>query len=138
MSDVCRVLVVDDEQANLDTFRRVFRREFEMVLAQSGAEALEHLRAYEFDVLIADYAMPVMNGVELLRRAAEMYPQMARLMVTAHDTVDEVRGARAAGLAVSIVPKPWNKDQILQCVATAQRMARMRQSVQELGEALKR
>jgi CheY-like chemotaxis protein len=134
----CTVLVVDDEEANLETFRRVFRREFEMVFCRSGAEALEALRKQAFDVALVDYAMPEMTGVELLHRASELQPHMARLIVTAHDTVEEVRDARATGLAISIISKPWTKEQILQWVATAQRMAQMRASVARLNETLKR
>lgn len=132
------VLVVDDEQANLDTFKRVFRKEFEMTFARSGAEALAELATRSFDVALVDYAMPGMNGVELLHRASEVQPNMARLMVTAHGSVDEVREARATGLAINIIAKPWQKDQVLQWVAQAQRMAQMRASVSKLNEVLKR
>jgi DNA-binding NtrC family response regulator len=134
----CTVLVVDDEEANLETFRRVFRKEFEMTFARSGAEALAALGKQPFDVALVDYAMPEMNGVELLHRASELQPHMARLMVTAHGSVDEVREARATGLAINIIAKPWQKEQILQWVATAQRMAQMRASVLKLNAALKR
>jgi DNA-binding NtrC family response regulator len=132
------VLVVDDEPANLDTFRRVFRKDFEMTFARSGAEALEHLRRQSFDVALVDYAMGDMNGVELLRQAAELRPDMARLLVTAHDGVAEVRESRTSGVAISIIAKPWQRDQILQWVATATRMAQMRASVQRLNGAIKR
>jgi len=134
----CTVLVVDYEEANLETFRRVFRKELDMTFARSGAEALAALARQAFDVALVDYAMPEMNGVELLHRASEIQPHMARLMVTAHDTVGEVREARSTGLAIHIISKPWQKDQILQWVAQAQRMAQMRASVSRLNEALKR
>lgn len=138
MPDVYRVLVVDDEQPNLDTFRRAFRKDFEMVLASSGADALAHVRAQRFDIAIVDYSMPGMNGVEFLRQAAAIQPEMARLMVTAHDALPEVRESRESGLAISIVPKPWSRERILQCVETAQRIAEMRKSVERLGQAIKR
>jgi CheY-like chemotaxis protein len=138
MAERCTVLVVDDEQANLDTFRRVFRKDFEMVFALSGDEGLELLRRQKFDVALVDYAMPMMNGVEFLRRAAEIQPEMARLMVTAHDGVAEVRDARPSGLVISIISKPWQRDQILQWITTAQRMAQMRASVARLNEVIKR
>jgi DNA-binding NtrC family response regulator len=138
MTDRCTVLVVDDEQANLDTFRRVFRKDFEMVFARSGDEALHHVRRQRFDVALVDYAMPAMSGVEFLRRAAEIQPEMARLMLTAHDGVDEVRDARPSGLVISIISKPWQREQILHWVATAQRMSQMRASVAKLNEVLKK
>jgi CheY-like chemotaxis protein len=134
----CRVLVVDDEEANLDTFRRVFRKELDMTFARSAAEALARLEQQTFDVALVDYAMPEMNGLELLRRAAILQPDMARLMLTAHDGMSELRDARASGLTISILSKPWQREQILQWVATARRMAQMRKSVARLNDATRR
>jgi CheY-like chemotaxis protein len=133
----CTVLVVDDEEANLDTFRRVFRKDFDMEFARSGAEALVLLRKMPFNVILCDFAMPDMNGVALLQRAAEIQPDMARLLVTAHDGATEVRDARASGLAISIIAKPWQKEQVSHWVQTALRMIQMRASVARLNETLR-
>jgi CheY-like chemotaxis protein len=127
-----RVLLVDDEVDNLDTFRRVFRRDFAMSFARSGAEALALLGEAEFDFAFVDYAMAEMDGLELMRRAAALRPSMARLMLTAHDGADAVRRARLDGLVVGIVPKPWQREQILQIVGTVQSLERMRVSVEKL------
>src|SRR4051812_24090955 len=92
------VLVVDDEQANLATFRRVFRQDFDMYLATSAEEALEHMAERAFDVALVDFAMPGMNGVEFFREAATRRPTMDRILVTAHADLPEVRAAKASGL----------------------------------------
>ncbi len=132
------VLVVDDESENLDTFRRVFRKDFTLQFAQSGAEALGLIRMHRFDVTLVDYAMPAMNGIELLRHATVLQPTMARLMVTAHEGVDAVRQARVDGVTIAVIPKPWNREQILQVVATVLRLGRMRASVEQLSRVMKR
>jgi CheY-like chemotaxis protein len=132
------VLVVDDEAENLDTFRRVFRKDFAMHFARSGSEALTLLRTRRFDVALVDYAMPEMNGLELLRYATAVQPAMARLMVTAHEGVAAVRQARTDGVTIAVIPKPWNRDQILQAVAMVLRMGRMRASVEQLSRVMKR
>src|SRR5262245_31330058 len=112
------VLVVDDEEENLDTFRRVFRKEFAIYCSRSGAEALARLDQTRFDVALVDYAMPEMNGLEFLRRAALIQPAMARIIVTAHEAVPEVRQARVDGVTIAVIPKPWGRAQILQAVET--------------------
>jgi CheY-like chemotaxis protein len=131
------VLVVDDETENLDTFRRVFRKDFAMHFARSGSEALTLLRTQRFDVALVDYAMPEMNGLELLRHAITVQPTMARLMVTAHEGVAAVRQARTDGVTLAVIPKPWSREQILQAVATVLRLGRMRASVDQLSRVLK-
>jgi CheY-like chemotaxis protein len=131
------VLVVDDEPANLSTMARVFRKELALTLARSGAEALDLAQRQRFDVALVDYSLPEMDGVEVLRRLAAVQPAMARLMVTAHDQLQPVLDCKAAGLAVSIIPKPWQKEQVLRWIATALRLASMRSSVARMRDGSK-
>jgi CheY-like chemotaxis protein len=123
------VLVVDDEVENLRTFARVFRGHFDVRCASSGLEALGLMRAAPFDVALVDYAMPDMNGLELLARALEVRPTMARMLLTAHADLDEVRAGRGQGLCVHVLRKPWDRDEVLRWVTTCHRMVTMRASV---------
>ena len=102
MSGTLRLLVVDDQQ--------LLRRGLVMlfgtvdgvdVVAQAahGAEALAVLRAKEIDVVLADAKMPVMDGIELVRRCVREYPDLPVLVLTTFDEPDVVRGAVAAGAA---------------------------------------
>jgi CheY-like chemotaxis protein len=117
-----RVLVVDDESYNLDTFRRVFRRELAMGFATSGEDALELLRDGDYDVLVTDHAMPGISGVELLTRVREAYPGLGRVMVTAHAELPEVRQSADAGVSMAVVMKPWRKEELLHWIRQAARM----------------
>jgi CheY-like chemotaxis protein len=130
------VLVVDDEADNLRTFARVFRGHLDLRCASSGAEAIELMRGAPFDVALVDYSMPEMNGLELLARAAELRPAMARLLLTAHADLDEVRAGLGRGLCVHIIRKPWDRDDVLRWVATCHRMAAMRASVSQMNSKL--
>ncbi len=67
MTAQARILFVDDEQRVLTSMRAMFRRDYEVHLASSGAEALALLREQAFDVVVSDQRMPGMTGVELLR-----------------------------------------------------------------------
>jgi CheY-like chemotaxis protein len=120
-----RVLVVDDESYNLDTFRRVFRRELAMGFATSGEDALELLRGDgQYDVLVTDHAMPGISGVELLTRVRDTYPELGRVMVTAHAELPEVRDSAATGVSMAVVMKPWRKEELLHWIRQAAKMRR--------------
>lgn len=108
-----RVLVVDDDEANLRTFRRVFRTQLDIELAPSGERALELLGGTTYDAVLSDFAMPGMNGVKLLERVRGSHPQVARLLITAHSDLPEVIRAARSGLAASVIPKPWSAEEVL-------------------------
>ena len=78
-----RILFVDDEPKVLDGLKRMLhgmRREWEMVFANSGQEALEILGTKPFDVLISDMRMPGMDGYQLLEKVRELHPQVVRII----------------------------------------------------------
>lgn len=131
-----RVLLVDDEVPNLDTFRRVFRGAFQVSTVASATEALDQLEKFEFDVVVVDYSMPMMNGVDLLATIAPRYPRLGRIMLTAHADLGEVRQAKEKGLVMTVISKPYEKDLVVQAVNSVCRLQSMRQAVSSLREQL--
>jgi serine/threonine protein kinase len=131
-----RVLVVDDEPSNLDTMRRSFRKDLVMELASSGREAVQLLKEDPFDVILTDYAMPQMNGVELLREAQALQPRAGRIMITAHAELAEVRAAKSAGLVAVVIMKPWSRDDLLRLVTHVHGVAQMRRTVDQMNTKL--
>ena len=69
-----RLLIVDDEADMLDFLDRVFRREYEVMRAQSVDEAVRHIEAGRLDVIVTDRRMPRRSGLELLEIAAQRQP----------------------------------------------------------------
>jgi len=110
------VLIVDDEPANLGTFVRSFRKEFVVRIATSGSEALRELDHEPADVVITDYTMPEMNGVELLRLVAVRWPGVKRLIISGHSDLPELHNAERLGFAAGLLPKPWRKPEILETI----------------------
>jgi DNA-binding NtrC family response regulator len=86
-----RLLIVDDEVDMLDFLDRVFRREYEVIRAQSVDEAVRHIEAGKLDVIVTDRRMPRRSGLELLEIAAQRQPQAVRVLLTgyADSLVDE-------------------------------------------------
>lgn len=110
-------MVVDDEPANLSTFARSFRKELVVRTALSAADALAALAREPVELLIADYTMPAMNGIDLLRVVAVRWPRIVRMIVSGHADIPELRAAVRDGLAVELLPKPWSKAEILSSIA---------------------
>lgn len=115
-----RILFVDDEANILDGLRRMLRRqreEWEMVFANSGAEALACIAQAPIDVIVTDVQMPGMSGVELLERIVEQYPGVARIVLTGH--TDEAKATRLLKLTHQFLSKPTDADALKLAVTRA-------------------
>lgn len=115
-NDQLRVLYVDDEPLNLklmkDVFTLVLKRPEQVVTAPSGREALEILACESFDALLSDQRMAGMSGTELLARARQRAPGLARLILTGYPHDVEVQEALRSGLAHAVVSKPWRPREL--------------------------
>lgn len=116
---MARILIAEDE----DSLRRFVARALEMdghhtVQAGDGAEALEHLQAEAFDLLLSDIRMPAMDGIELAGEAAALVPQMPILLMTGFAEQRE-RAEPLMRIVVDVVDKPFTLPQIRQAVADA-------------------
>jgi two-component system response regulator PilR (NtrC family) len=79
-----RVLVVDDERSVRELLSIVLKRDgHEVLVAEDGAAAVEVLKREHVDILITDIRMPLMNGVDLLRAAKGIAPELATIVMTA-------------------------------------------------------
>ncbi len=108
-----RLLLVDDEVNVLKALQRVFREEnYEVVSAINGAEALQRCAEQPFQVVVSDYMMPGMNGVELLKKIRQQYPDTIRIMLTGHADAGAVMGAIREGAVYRFILKPWNDDDL--------------------------
>jgi two-component system response regulator AtoC len=113
------LLAVDDEAIVLQTFARNLRGHFDIRVASRGEEALTMLEELKPDILLSDYAMPGMNGLELLERAAKLRPTMIRLLSTAHAGAPEVLEAQAKGSFRGLIEKPWTRTMLLAAIEKA-------------------
>jgi len=113
------ILVVDDEQANLDSLDRIFAREgYRILLARSGEEAVESLRAQAVDVVLTDLMMPSMSGQELLRAVRAVAPDAEVVLMTAYGTVEAAVAAMKDG-AYDFLTKPLKRHAVLKSVQQA-------------------
>jgi DNA-binding NtrC family response regulator len=114
-----KILIVDDEASNLRALERLFRPEYDVLTAGSGADALSLLEHHDMALLIADQRMPEMSGVELMQRTARLRPHMVRILLTGYTDVDSLIEAINTGNVYRYITKPWNNDDLLLTVARA-------------------
>jgi response regulator RpfG family c-di-GMP phosphodiesterase len=118
MSDSIRLLLVDDEAPNLDTFRRVYRKLYNIQIAPSGSAGLELLNSNEFDVVVSDFGMPGMSGAEFVSKVKSTQP-IAVVMITGFVNHPEVQELETSGDVFAVVGKPWDKQSIIDVIARA-------------------
>lgn len=125
-SDLPKVLCVDDDPALLRALRWLLRGEFEVTVAQDGAQALALLGAEQFDVIVSDQRMPGMSGAEFLQQARALAPHSVGLLLTGYADFSAVVHALNEGEVFRFISKPWDNNALLQAVREAARQARMR------------
>ena len=113
------VLIVDDEWRVLDALEAILAAEFRVLRADGGEAALRLLEAEEVAVIVTDYRMPGMSGVELLRRSQDLAPDTIRIVLTAYTDVDSLMDAINMGRIYHFVSKPWNPSDLLIVVRRA-------------------
>jgi len=133
---IATVLVVDDEPRVLDALEAILAAEFRILRAEGGAAALPLLASEDVAVMISDYRMPGMTGVELCRRAQEVAPEALRIILTAYTDVDSLMEAINTGHIWHFVPKPWDPAELLVVVRRAAERWRLERENARLRDEL--
>jgi CheY-like chemotaxis protein len=115
-----KMLVVDDEPDNLDLLYRTFRRDFNVLRAESGMMALDVLRAEgEVAVIISDQRMPEMKGTEFLSKTVPQFPDTMRIILTGFTDVEDLVEAINSGQVYKYITKPWDPTELKTVVQRA-------------------
>jgi DNA-binding NtrC family response regulator len=109
---MARILIVDDEVHVVGALRRLLKREgFSIEVAFNGDEALEKLASFPADVVISDFRMRGMNGLELLAQVLRIAPKAVRVLISGH--ADLSTGGGQAGVISHFISKPWDDDRLI-------------------------
>src|SRR5512138_105871 len=113
------ILVVDDEPIALHNLERVLSREgYQVSTAASGASALKQLRTDAFDVVLTDLKMEKIDGMQVLRRAKEIDPDVEVILITGYAAIETAIEAMKLG-AYHYVAKPFKLDEVRKVVEEA-------------------
>ena len=119
MSKNARLLIVDDERIALKNLEHIMKKEgYEVVGTQSGPHALRLLEEQEFDVVLTDLRMEKVDGMQILKRCRELYPDTEVIMITAYATVDSGVQAMKQG-AYHYIAKPFKLEEVRKIVREA-------------------
>ncbi|WP_047712687.1 HD domain-containing phosphohydrolase [Pseudomonas lactis] len=123
------VLLVDDEESILNSLRRLLRSQpYEVVLATSGAQALEIMATRPIDLVMSDARMPGMDGATLLAEVHRLYPATSRILLTGYADLTTIIKAINDGQIHRYISKPWNDEElqlVLQQTLEHQRLERL-------------
>ncbi len=106
------ILYVDDESDNLTAFKVIFRRQYNVFTTPYSKEAITLMQQHPIDLVLSDYKMPKMNGVELLSYIKDHHPDVCRLMVTGFGDLEEITKALQTGIIKGMINKPWNVEEL--------------------------
>lgn len=136
INNLIKIIVVDDEQIVLSLVRDTLEDlGYEVETLSSAPEALQRIAAGEYDLIITDIRMPHMDGIELVRRAREIHPEMSVIFMTGYANLNTAKDAIKHG-AADYIMKPFELHEMRQAVQQtihARREAAQKDSAKQLG-----
>ena len=127
-----QILIVEDDQVQREVLCDILEVSgYEIHACPSPREALETLKKRSFDLMLTDLRMPEMDGLELLRKAKQLRPELEVVVMTAYATVQTAVAAMKEG-AGDYLAKPFDKDELLIVVQKALERSALRRENREL------
>jgi len=143
---VYNMLMVEDDFEITDQLERILKNaqrfDCELTTARSGKEGFEYLRENDYDVILSEYDMPDMDGIEFLKRVKEGYsPEIMRFLII--DEGDEKRAKQALkdGIIHQYIESPWDSEEVKLTVCEKLKRKEIREKeepldVSDVSEAL--
>ena len=138
------ILIVDDDEAILKALRRVLTltpcpvggevRRLKVDIFSSPEDALEQAQQTAYDLVISDYRMPGMNGVQFLKAFREIQPDAARLILSGYADLDGLIGAINEAGIIRFLSKPWNDYELVSSIGQALALRELMQENQRLAD----
>ena len=132
MTELAKILCVDDEPNVLAGLSRILFDDYEVDTATSGKEALAALETNEYAVIISDMRMPEMNGAQFLALAKQRAPDTVRMLLTGQSDIESAISAINDGNIFRFLIKPCPEEKLTGHINDAIRMYRMVQMEKEL------
>jgi DNA-binding NtrC family response regulator len=131
-----KLLIIDDERVALRNLEHVMKKEgYDVTGTQSGANALKLLEEQHFDVVLTDLRMEKVDGMEILKRCRELYPDTEVIMITGFATLESGVDAMKHG-AFYYIAKPFKLDEVRKVVKEAVEKVSLKKENKHLREQL--
>lgn len=133
---MAKLLIVDDEKIALKNLEHILKKEgYEIVMTQSGQNALKLLDEQFFDVVLTDLRMEKVDGMQILKRCKEVHPDSEVIMITGFATLETAVEAMKQG-AFHFVAKPFKLDEVRRVVFEAKEKVRLKNENAQLREQI--
>ncbi|MDH3723348.1 MAG: response regulator [Desulfobacteraceae bacterium] len=107
-----KILLIDDDEWIRDSLSLFFEAEGCNVLTfETAEEGMEAVKQQAYDIVISDYKLPGMDGLEFLRRVKEKQPNAFEILITAYANCEIVKEAKMMGVK-DIIPKPFTSEDV--------------------------
>ncbi len=114
-----KILVIDDERSIRNTLKEILEYEkYKVEVAETGMEGIKLLEEQKFDIVLCDIKMPEMDGVEVLEKVVEKWPQLPVVMISGHGNIDTAVDAIKKG-AYDFIEKPLDLNRLLITIKNA-------------------
>lgn len=128
------ILIIDDEPIAVRNLAYALQKQgYTITTRESGAGGLEALQSQAFDLVLTDLRMERVDGMAILKRALEIDPDRAVILITAHGTLDSVVDAMKAG-AFHYIAKPFRLDEVRSIVANALQLVGLKRENRKLRQ----
>ncbi len=132
------VLVVDDEDYIRSTIAGILKDEhYEVRRAKDGFEALELMKSFDPQIVLLDIWLPQMDGIEVLKRIKEQYPDTIVIMISGHGTIDTAVKTIKLG-AYDFIEKPLSADKLLITISNGLKVFNLQQENKQLKVTIER
>ncbi len=136
-----KILYVDDDKLLTSTFATLMKVEGfdDVVIYNNPLDAIEYLKNETPDLIISDFLMPEMNGLEFLREAKKLYPELSMILLTAYaDKENAIKTINEIGV-YKYIEKPWDNDDLIMNIKNgierSHLLSDLRQKISELEQA---
>jgi len=111
-----KILVIDDEPVILNSCRKVLEQDgFDVYLVPSADEALKAMKKEVFDLLLVDVKMPKHDGIYLMQKVKEKWPDVPIIVMSGYPTPDTITDGAKMG-ADAFIAKPFTPDELLETI----------------------
>jgi len=122
------IIYVDDEEQNLISFRASFRRDYKILTAQSGKDAIAILKENNVHLIITDQRMPEMTGIQFLEKIMSEFPDAIRMILTGFSDIEAIIGAINTGRVFRYITKPWDDNDLRMTIENARQLYELQEN----------
>lgn len=133
------VLIVDDEEMVIMSLRALLALEtdFEVAGFTDAEQAIEYLKAHPVNVVVSDYLMPKVSGIQLLKKAKELQPEATRVLLTGHADKQSAIQAINEVVLYQYIEKPWENAALLLVVRNGTERAQLLRELRDSQASLR-